>query len=332
MTWLSESFDEVRVVVFTLREHDCREEHVSPKLSLYPTNSRSRILYIRDAIRTGRRLGAVDVASAQDPFESGLAAYFLAKILEARFHVQIHTDFLSPAFCQGILNRIRLLIASFVIPRADCTRAVSTRIHDSVLKKYPEARTVVVLPVFVDVDGLKSAVVRAPQEHPEFSTVVLVISRLERERNVALAIESFAEAFRNRADVGLVVVGSGRESGHLQALADALGIRGRVRFEGQQQDVAPYYAYADVVLNTSDYEGYGRVIVEALACGVPVVSTDVGIAREAGAVVVSPEDFPGALRETVNLKAQGILTLPTFGRTEYRRAYYRALASCIQNQ
>ena len=319
-------------MVFTLREHGCREERVSPRLSLYPTTSRSRLLYIRDAIRAGRRLGAVDVVSAQDPFESGLAAYFLAKTLGARFHVQIHTDFLSSAFRRGILNRIRLLIASFVIPRADCIRVVSTRIRDSVLKKYPGACSVIVLPVFVDVDGLKNAVAQAPQEHPKFRTVVLVMSRLESERNVALAIRSFAEAFRNQNDAGLVVAGSGREMDRLRALAYRIGVGERVQFTGSMQpDVASYYAQADVVVNTSDYEGYGRVIVEALACGVPVVSTDVGIAREAGAVIARPEEFSEVLWKTVNLKAQGILTLPTFGRTEYRRAYHQALTSCIQN-
>lgn len=330
MIWLSGGFDEVRIVVFSLRGHGLTAERVSPNLFLYPTSSISRVAYVRDAIRIARSINRTDVVSSQDPFEAGLAGYLVARKTKAKFHIQIHTDFLSPAFRQGFLNRVRLLIASFVIPRADCVRVVSERIRESLAQAYPNVRRVTVLPVFVDVETLCSPAGRESVEHPKFKKVILVVSRLERERNVALAVRAFAEAFRNQADAGLVVVGSGREKDRLYALAYRLGVGARVQFVGVQRDVAPYYAQADVVLNTSDYEGYGRVIVEALACGVPVVSTDVGIAREAGAVVVSAYDLPRVLREAVGSGALGVLKLSLPSRAAYLESYRRAITTCIQ--
>ncbi len=330
MVWLSSAFEEVQIVVFSLHGHNLAPERVSPNLSLHPTSSVSRVAYVRDAIRIACSVSRADVVSSQDPFEAGLAGYFAARRTRAKFHVQIHTDFLSPVFESGFLNRIRLRIARFVIPRADCIRVVSERIRVSLARAYPNARAVTVLPVFVDAEMLCRPAGRESAEHPKFKTVVLVVSRLERERNVALAVRSFAEAFRNRDDAGLVVVGSGREMDRLRALAYRLGISARVQFAGHERDVASYYAQADVVLNTSDYEGYGRVIVEALACGVPVVSTDVGIAREAGAIVASPHDFSRVLREAVESGTPGTLKLSLPSRAAYLESYRRAITTCIQ--
>jgi len=69
-----------------------------------------------------------------------------------------------------------------------------------------------------------------------------------------------------------------------------------VFFEGLQ-NAAPYYKLADLVLVTSRYEGFGAVIVEALSAGKPVLSTDVGIAKEAGAIITSSEQYSKALTE-----------------------------------
>ena len=52
---------------------------------------------------------------------------------------------------------------------------------------------------------------------------------------------------------------------------------------------------ADLVLAPSLYEGYGMVVVEALASGTPVISTDVGVAREAGAIIAEEDDFAKAI-------------------------------------
>jgi len=54
---------------------------------------------------------------------------------------------------------------------------------------------------------------------------------------------------------------------------------------------------ADLLLVTSQYEGYGRQIIEALAARVPVLSTDVGVAREAGAIVATEQNFADSLKQ-----------------------------------
>ena len=77
-------------------------------------------------------------------------------------------------------------------------------------------------------------------------------------------------------------------------MAGDRGVGKWVFFEGQT-DPAQYYKMADLVLFPSRYDGYGMVIIEALAAGTPVLSTDVGIAREAGAMIAAEDDFPKAI-------------------------------------
>jgi teichuronic acid biosynthesis glycosyltransferase TuaC len=78
-------------------------------------------------------------------------------------------------------------------------------------------------------------------------------------------------------DVTLLIAGEGPERGALIALAASLGIAGRVRFLGQVAPgaLAEIYAAADVLVLASSREGWANVLLEAMACGTPVVASDV---------------------------------------------------------
>jgi glycosyltransferase involved in cell wall biosynthesis len=102
---------------------------------------------------------------------------------------------------------------------------------------------------------------------------VLVAGRLVAQKNVALALDAFAQASAQR-DLRLLIAGDGPERGPLEARAAALGLANRIRFLGHQPGLAAPLAGADVLLMTSRFEGTPAVVLEALAAGVAVVSTD----------------------------------------------------------
>jgi len=83
------------------------------------------------------------------------------------------------------------------------------------------------------------------------------------------------EVRSRRPGVQFLIVGDGPERGELERLSGELGIRDAVHFVGQQSDVRPFLHAMDIFLMSSAYEGFGIAPVEAMACGVPVVSTDV---------------------------------------------------------
>src|SRR3989344_5750467 len=83
------------------------------------------------------RSRAIEVVSAQDPFEHGWAALRAVRGTNTKLHIQIHTDFLSPYFkSESILNRIRVRIAEYVLPHAHGIRVVSERIKKSLTRRY----------------------------------------------------------------------------------------------------------------------------------------------------------------------------------------------------
>jgi glycosyltransferase involved in cell wall biosynthesis len=101
---------------------------------------------------------------------------------------------------------------------------------------------------------------------------ILTVGRFKPEKNHALLLKAFAQLAP--ANARLMLLGKGPEEQNLRALAQALGIQNRVIFAGFHADPSPFYATADLFVLSSDNEGFGNVLVEALSFGVPVVSTD----------------------------------------------------------
>jgi len=107
----------------------------------------------------------------------------------------------------------------------------------------------------------------------------LVVTRnLERIYDIPTALRAFSQVQQKWPQARLTVAGSGPEKDRLQALATELGIAAAVRFAGRIDNahIAPLYASADVMLNPSTADNMPISILEALASGVPVVSTDAG--------------------------------------------------------
>lgn len=273
-----------------------------------------------------------DVVTAQDPFFIGLLGWTIARMRGVRFHVQVHTDLFDPHFAAlSGKNRFLVVVARFVLRRADAVRTVSDRIKNS-LGPLKLSVPVSVLPVYVDGESVQAAKpIDRAREFPKFRKIALVVSRLEREKNVAAAMRAMPELLRSQPGTGLVIVGDGRESGALRALAKKLGVEGSVFFAGTQNPL-PYYKAADVVLVTSEYEGYGMTIVEALAAGCPTVSYDVGIAREAGAVIVAPQDLPRVASAVLSEGKRGKLSLRLPSEIEYRDMWRAEIGSSLAGE
>lgn len=100
---------------------------------------------------------------------------------------------------------------------------------------------------------------------------LLCAGRLVPQKRHDLALRAFAALGCPGAT--LTIAGDGPERAALARLADTLGIAAVVRFAGEQADIALLLAEADLLLLTSDYEGYPAVLLEALAAGLPVVTT-----------------------------------------------------------
>lgn len=122
-----------------------------------------------------------------------------------------------------------------------------------------------------------------PQPEPEsfrkklwgagFSHHILTVGELKAQKDHATLIRAFA-LLPVSLNAKLTILGEGELRAELQALVQQLGLQGRVSLPGFVIDTYAWYLTADLFVLSSRWEGFGNVIVEALECGLPVVSTD----------------------------------------------------------
>ncbi len=306
--------DELHIIIFSESRHDFGVDFLSTKgrqkihpkiirkggtiqilntnVYLYSTNSINRWFYIFDAVRIGLRIignwkSEIEntsnkneiLVTCQDSFETGLTGWLIAKKFGVKLQLQIHTDFLSKYFVKNsFLNKIRVIMAKFLLPKADGVRVVSERIKKAILAspKSPPANKITVLPIFVDIEKIKNTqpIFNLHQKYPQFDFIFLVASRLEKEKNVDFIIDAFAEVIKKHPKVGLVIVGEGSQKINLDTQCL------NVVFEGWQENLISYYKTADLFLSASSYEGFGMSLVEAGISGCQILTTNVGIVGE----------------------------------------------------
>ncbi|MEM2568314.1 MAG: glycosyltransferase, partial [Candidatus Bathyarchaeia archaeon] len=116
-----------------------------------------------------------------------------------------------------------------------------------------------------------------PLSHPWFSNgqlpVILGVGRLHVQKDFPTLIQAFALVRQNRP-CRLVILGEGEERPKLERLVRELGLENDVSLAGFEPNPFKFMKNASVFVLSSKYEGFGNVIIEALACGCPVVSTD----------------------------------------------------------
>ena len=132
------------------------------------------------------------------------------------------------------------------------------------------------------------------------------VKRLHPLADHATLLRAFAQLDPSEVRARLVIAGSGEERERLEHLSQDLGISGRVRFLGlvPNQDVARLHAAADLFVLSSTLEATPTVVLEALACGTRVVSTDNPGGVELGSMF--PEDLRIVPRENPRALADGI--------------------------
>ena len=265
-----------------------------------------------------------DVITAQE-IEHSFLAWLLSRKFGVPWQMQIHTDIFSPYFIKhSVFNFFRVLLAKFLVPRANCVRVVSRRIKKSINR--PDA---VVLPIFAERKG--NGGINIKEKYPGYDFYILMVSRLTKEKNIPLALETIRELSKKYPKILLVIVGDGPERETLQPSTNV-----KLEGAGWSKDIAGYYQSADCFMLTSNYEGYGLVIIEAMQYGLPVVMTDVGVAGEIvkdgvnGLIV--PVGDKNALVQALEKMYKNPLKvgpLKTQTEEEYLKLYIESLKKCL---
>ena len=174
-------------------------------------------------------------------------------------------------------DRSYLPITRFGIEQSDAVTAVSQYLRQRTIDEFQVQRPIHVIPNFVDCDvydrasdkGLRKRFAKAEEG------ILIHISNFRPLKRVEDVIETFS-IVRKERPARLLMVGDGPERPKAEWLAKKHGIADDVNFMGKQNDMAQLLSVSDVLLLPSELESFGLVALEAMACEVPVVATNVG--------------------------------------------------------
>ncbi len=171
------------------------------------------------------------------------------------------------------VNRLLQKLLGYVYLKADFVTTVSSAVRRSVEQIYtvpPERINIIHNPID------SAAIQQLSDENSPFEfDYILAVGRLVKVKQFDLLIKSFAHVNKSRS-IQLVILGEGPEHPYLQQLAKQLKVADVMHFPGFKDNPWIYMKHAKMLVLTSQVEGFGNVIVEAMTVGCPVIATDCG--------------------------------------------------------
>jgi len=208
---------------------------------------------------------------------TNLAAVATGVLVDADVHVAIteHSPF---DYQVTAKDRATAAIASHLYAYADDVVAVSEGVAETVVENTrvsTDETTVLNNPIDIAAiqSGADEPVGHAWLDDPDLEPIVSV-GRLEPVKGFSTLLEAFADLHESRPETRLVLVGKGPDRERLETLARELGVADSVSFPGYTDNPYAYMSRASVYVLSSEVEGLPTVLIEALACGCTIVSTD----------------------------------------------------------
>ena len=228
--------------------------------------------------------GRIDVIVAQSPYE-GLAAALvrlISRLLGRRVALvtEVHGDWEEspllyravrfPCLYQKLLKRL----SCWVLRHSDVVRAISSFTAEKVSRIVSE-KPIIVFPTYTDIELFLTE--PGDSINPE-GAMVLFVGALVYLKGVHWLLEAMAEVRRQQPQARLVIIGQGDYQDQLEHQAESLGLTEAVEFVAPMPQAAlrNYMRRCRLLVLPSLSEGLGRVLIEAMACGRPVIGTRVG--------------------------------------------------------
>lgn len=291
---------------------DGRETHVTRAAGLrVPFDSEDRVArparLVSAAEDARRGLGDVDLVHVHTPFSAFSAARHVARRWQVPLVATHHTHFEAyarhylPWLPAGWLERgARLLVRSQA--RSVSALIVPTEPLRELVRSYGVRTTVDVVPTGLDLDRFAHADRAEGRRRLGIDSkmpLLVHVGRLAREKDVSRVVRVAARVVRELDGARAVLAGEGPARAELERQVAGLGLAGRVTFLGyldRQHELPDLYAAGDVFLSASTTETQGLVLLEAMACGLPVVGVSAlgtSALLEAGLGAIAADDDDG---------------------------------------
>ena len=250
-------YHEVRVPTYPLFDYPPYETALSSTMVDVIVNNHIDLLHVHYAI----------------PHAS--AAYMAKKILEKQGkNIPVITTLHGTDITLVGRDKTFAPVVTFSINESDAITAVSENLRNETFRNFKIEKEIEVIQNFVDVRRFQKKPIDAFRRviAPDGEKILLHASNFRKIKRVGDVVRIFAEVNR-QVPSKLLFVGDGPERPFAEGLCRELGLCDDMRFVGKQEQIEEILAISDLFLLTSDYESFGLAALEAMAAGVPVIST-----------------------------------------------------------
>lgn len=206
------------------------------------------------------------------------AAYMAKQILAKEgIHIPVITTLHGTDITLVGRDKTYAPVVTFSINESDAITAVSQNLREETYRYFAITKEIEVIKNFVDVNRFSRKPIDAFRKAiaPNGEKLLLHASNFRKIKRVTDVVRIFANV-KKEVPTKLLFVGDGPERSTTEDLSRELGVCNDILFVGKQEQMEDILAIADIFLLTSEYESFGLAALEAMAAGVPVISTDAG--------------------------------------------------------
>ena len=221
----------------------------------------------------GRMRKRYDVAIA---YQQGVPTFFVATKVDARRkYAWINVDLTPAGYSPGMCRKF--------YDRYDGVAVVSEMLRKPVMNGgFAAADRLMTIYDIVDSEAIRAAAAEGtpPAAVAPGTLRIVTVGRMTPQKNYPLAVRAAAILKEKGLKFVWHFVGDGIARDHVQTLIHDLGLQDCIRLEGMRPNPYPFFAAADIYVQTSSFEGFGLTLTEARLLGRPVITTDFAVARD----------------------------------------------------
>lgn len=254
------TYHEVNTLQYPLFEYTPYESELASKLVDVVTYEKLDVLHVHYAI------------------PHAAVAYMTKQILKTKgIYIPVVTTLHGTDITLVGTNKAFASVVEFSINNSDAVTTVSDSLRKETMEKFEINQDIEVIYNFIDPDRFK----RLNKDHfrkaiaPNGEKILIHTSNFRKVKRVGDAIKVFAK-MREKMECKLILIGDGPERPAMEELCRDIGLCDEIRFLGKQDAVEEILAIGDLFILPSQNESFGLAALEAMACELPVISTNIG--------------------------------------------------------
>lgn len=214
----------------------------------------------------------LDLVNVHYAIPAGVSAYLAKQVTGIPIAItahgsDIHTLGVDPAYNP---------VLTHVMENVDGVSTVSNYMKSEIHNKFSSDVDVKVIYNPIDINKYQKLDVQLCDFKLRFEKNFVHVSNFRPVKNTLFIVKTFAKVVKEHPNVGLIMVGEGPERKLSEDLANKLGIKDNVMFQGVRSSIVPIYNCGTALLSASTNESFGLTLAEAMACETPVIAPHVG--------------------------------------------------------